>query len=151
MGQVFERLFRDKAPAYTPAWRKAAETRRNLFEKAWGKNKRVEDIAQSDVDRYTDSRRTGKIHTPASRVKKVRGGTIEADLRWLSTVFRWARGVRIDGKRLVPATPLEGLDRPQEVNPRRPVASHDRYVKTLAKADEVDGESRLRCMLALGR
>ena len=46
---------------------------------------------------------------------------------------------------------MEGLDRPKEKNVRRPVASHDRYVKTLAKADEVDPKGRLRCMLALAR
>ena len=49
------------------------------------------------------------------------------------------------------ANPLDDLVRPKEKNPRRPVASHDRYVKTMEKADEVDPEGRLRCMLALAR
>ena len=31
------------------------------------------------------------------------------------------------------------------------MASHDRYVRTMEKADLVDPEGRLRCMLALAR
>jgi integrase len=38
---------------------------------------------------------------------------------------------------------------PKEKNVRRPVASHERYVKTRAKADEVDAMGRLRCALDL--
>ena len=151
LGQVFGKFFPKKAPTYTDRWRKAAETRRTLFEAAWGAGKRVEDIGQSDVDHFTHLRRTGKIASETSLVTKVRDGTIEADLRWLSTVFRWARGYKVNGRPLVPSNPLDDLVRPREKNPRRPVASHDRYVRTMEKADEVDPEGRLRCMLALAR
>jgi hypothetical protein len=140
LGQVFTRFFdpvHGKAPAYTERWRRSAETRRELFEAAWGAEKRVEDIGQPDMDRFAHLRRTGQIASETSKVKKVRDGTIEADLRWLSTVFRWARGVKINGKRLLPFNPLEGLERPKELNPRQPKASHDRFVKTLAKTDDV--------------
>ena len=151
LGQVFGKYFEKKAPTYTARWRKGAETKRMLFEAAWGVGKRIEDIGQADVDHFTHLRRTGKIASETSMVTKVRDGTIEADLRWLSTAFRWAWGYKINGRRLVPSNPLDGLKRPQEKNPRRPVASHDRFVKTMEKADQVDPQGRLRCMLALAR
>ena len=151
LGQLFGKFFEKKAPTYTARWRKGAETRRTLFEAAWGVGKGVEDIGQSDVDHFTHLRRTGKIASETSKVTKVRDGTIEADLRWLSTVFRWARGYKVNGRPLVPSNPLDDLVRPREKNPRRPVASHDRYVKTMEKADDVDADGRLRCMLALAR
>ena len=53
LGQVFGKFFQKKAPTYTDRWRKGAETRRTLFEAAWGAGKRVEDIGQSDVDHFT--------------------------------------------------------------------------------------------------
>ena len=151
LGQLFDDFFQKKAPSYTERWRKQAHTRRKLFEAAWGSGKRVEDIAQSDVDHFADLRRKGKIASGTSTVKEVREGTIEADLRWLSTVFNWAKGVKIGGKRLVPSNPLDGLERPRELNPRQPKASHERFVKTLAKTDEVDPKGRLSCMLVLAR
>ena len=38
---------------------------------------------------------------------------------------------------------------PVEKNVRRPIASEDRYQKTLAKADAVDPTGRLACILPL--
>lgn len=96
-------------------------------------------------------RRSGKL-APEGSEGGVRDGTIEADIRWLSTVFNWAKRRKVTGSRtLIPSNPLEDVRRPHEKNPRRPIASHDRFVRTLAKADEVDPEGRLRCMLALAR
>ena len=71
-------------------WRGFGLTRRDLFERAWGVDKLVADIGQADVDRFADMRRMGQLRTEqSSRKGGVRDGTIEADLRWLSTVFRW--------------------------------------------------------------
>ena len=49
------------------------------------------------------------------------------------------------------ANPLATLQRPKPKNVRRPVASHDRYVRTLQHADTVDADGRLACMLTLAR
>ncbi|HZD04256.1 MAG TPA: tyrosine-type recombinase/integrase, partial [Longimicrobiales bacterium] len=152
LGDVFRLFFEEKAPHYRPAWRKTCEARRALFEEAWGTGKRVADIGQADVDRYADLRRSGKIHPEDSNVTDgVRDTTIEADIRFLSTVLRWAHGKKVDGRRLVPTNPLDGLNWPEAKDVRRPIASHDRYTKTLAKADEVDPMGRLACMLTLAR
>ena len=148
---VFGLYFEHKAPHLSKQWRRAAETRRTLFEAAWGRQKPVEDIGKVDVDRFVDLRRTGKVAPKNSNITTVRDGTIESDLRWLATVFRWARGYRVNGRPLVPANPLEGIKRPREANVRRPIASHERFLATMQFVDQVDPSGRLRCMLALAR
>lgn len=72
---------------------------------------------------------------------------VEAEM----SVFNWARGYRVDGRPLLAENPLTGIDWPRERNPRRPVASHQRFLATLAHADQVDPKGRLRCILALAR
>jgi integrase len=81
----------------------------------------------------------------------VRDGTIRQNLNFPRAVIRWARGYKLDGRRLLSGDPLEGVRLPQEKNVRRPVASHDRYEATLAACPAVDPSSRLACMLALAR
>ncbi len=149
---VFKLFFAEKALSYSAQWQKACETRRDLFVRAWGASKPVDDIGQADVDRFRDLRMSGDLAPEGSRTEGVREPTVEADLRWLSTVFNWAHGRKVNGRRLVTTNPLTGLERPsKEKGVRRPVASHERFLKTLAKADEVDSEGRLGCMLSLAR
>ena len=109
-------------------------------------------MGRADLDRFIAMRRSGELRPKDNRKHRgVRDGTIGADISWLSTVLRWARGYRVDGRPLVAVNPLEGFKRPKEMNILRPIASHDRYLSTLAVADQVDPGGRLRCMLALAR
>ena len=157
LGQVFAVYFRERAPLLRPDWKLAAETRRDLFEATWGATQKVEDIGQTHVDRYAALRRSGKLipsgrePTEHRKARGVRDGTLDADFRWLSSVFNWARKYKTNGRRLLTANPLHDVNWPKEKNVRRPVASHQRFVDTLAKVDEVEPEGRLRCMLALAR
>ena len=151
LGQVFDAYFVHEVPSFTASWRTISETRRGLFEAAWGAGKAVRDIGQADVKLFAQRRRTGALRPPQSRVKTVREGTIESDLRWLSVVFRWAMGFKTSGRPLVESNPLAMLKRPKPKNVRRPVASYDRYVRTLQHCDTVDTEGRLGCMLVLAR
>ena len=152
LGQVLRLYFEHEAPSLTATWRRSSETRRGLFEAAWGPEKPVRDIAQADVKLFAQRRRTGALKPEQSRVKTVREGTIEADLRWLSVVFRWAMGFKANGRPLVDVNPLAMIKRPDpDKKRRRPIASHDRYVRTLLHADTVDPEGRLACMLTLAR
>ena len=152
LGQVFDAYFRDRAPELSARWHRAAETRRGLFLEAWGPDKNVGDIGQSDLDRFKNLRMSGKLMPEETRVTNgVRAGTVEADIRWLSTVFGWAHGVKVDGQPMVASNPLDGLARPEEKNVRRPQASHHRFLATMEVADEVDPMGRLRAMLALAR
>lgn len=159
MGRVFTIYFREKAPLLRESWRHAAETRRELFEKIWGADQNVDDIGQTQVDRFVAARRTGGIVLAATddvdeRVfRAVRDGSIDGDFRWLSTVFNWARKHKTNGRRLISANPLHDVEWPKEKrkNIRQPIASHERFVKTLEVADAVDPSGRLGCMLSLAR
>ena len=153
LGQVFGLYFRLKAPTLSPKWRGAAEMRRDLFEACWGAEQPVEDISRVHVDRFCQERRSSRLapDRQGRKIEAVRDGTLDGDFRWLSSVFNWARRHKEGGRRLVQENPLHDLEWPKEKNPRRPVASHERYVKTLANADQVDPRGRLRCILALAR
>ena len=136
-----------------------AEARRSLFVRAWEPNKVVTSVSQTDVDTYASARRAGTL-SPLGKGKgqgdrppvHVRDGTLDGDFRWLSSVFNWARRHKHeDGRRLLAENPLHDVEWPREKNPRRPVASHQRYQATLAHVDAVDPAGRLRCILALAR
>ena len=157
LGQVFAVYFRERAPLLRPDWKQAAETRRDLFEATWGAGQNVEDIGQTHVDRYATVRRsgqlipTGRAPTENRKARGVRDGTLDADFRWLSSVFNWARKYKTNGRRLLTANPLHDVTWPKEKNIRRPVASHQRFTATLEHVETVDPDGRLGCMLALAR
>lgn len=152
LGTIFRAYFRLKAPWLSESWRQMAEARRRFFLDAWGENQVVLDLSQTHVDAYADARRTGRVGSSAKGAPAgVRDGTIDADFRWLSSVFNWARKHKEGGRRLLPENPLHDATWPKEVNPRRPVASHQRFEATMAHVDAVDGEGRLRAILALAR
>ena len=83
--------------------------------------------------------------------KVVRAGTVNSDFQWLSSVFNWARKHKVEGHRLLQDNPLHDVDWATEQNVRRPIASHERYTKTLEHVDAVDRGGRLRCILTLAR
>ena len=153
LGQVFAFYFRLKGPGLSLDWRKTAETRRGLFEECWRDRKVVLDINQTDVDRYCRLRRSGELmpDRKGRADQGVRDGTLNNEFRWLSSVFNWARHHMQDGHRLLPENPLHDVTWPREKNPRRPVASHQRFTRTLEHVDHVDPEGRLRAILSLAR
>ena len=151
LGAVFAEYFRHRAPMLREYWKQAAEGKRGMFEHAWGKDARVEDIGHTCVERYSGLRRTGELAgaRDTRKPRGVRDGAIDSDFRWLSSVFNWACKHKQNGKRLLALNPLNDIDWPKEKNPRRPVASHERYMSTRAKADEIDPGGRLKCALDL--
>ena len=152
MGEVFRVYFVERAPLLSDDWRSLAETRRRIFENAWPIGINVDDISQTHIDRYVKGRRDGRLAPGHSHGRTaVRSGTIDNDLRWLSSVFNWARKHKVDGKRLLSANPLHEVEWPKEKNLLRPVASHSRFTDTMAVIDRIDHNGRLRCMLALAR
>ena len=153
LGQVFRAFFRLKAPGLSPEWRQLAETRRDLFEEAWRRDRMVQDISQTDVDTYVRIRRSGELAPDRGgrKMNGVRDATIAHDLAWLSSVFNWARRHKVSGRRLLPDNPLHDVTWPKEKNVRRPVASHQRFLSTLEHVDTVDHDGRVRCILSLLR
>lgn len=114
----------------------------------------LEDLSQTGVDAFAAARRAGTLRAQnrATGPQTVRDGTIRQNLNWLAALLRWARGHRVQGRRLLATNPLDGLTLlPREKNVRRPVASEARYQATLAAAPHVDPTGRLAGLLALAR
>jgi integrase len=164
LGQLFAAYRQHKLPSLTPARAREAEARMSMFVDAWGRGFDVLDLSQAHVDRYCAMRRSLDVVSPGLKLdedgnrpvgyrepKPVRDGALHGELSWLSTCLNFATRHKSGGRRLLPENPLRGIDWPKEKNPRRPIASDDRFSRTIAHADDVDPVGRLRCILALAR
>lgn len=162
LAQLFQQYREHKGRTLDGQWKKGAETRARLFLDAWGASFPIVQLSQSSVDTYCAERRAQRV-APPRRARAddappppprppLRDGALDADFRWLSSVFNWGTKHKLpSGKRLLDVNPLHDCQWPREKNVRRPIASHDRYLKTLAKVGEVDPTGRLRLILALAR
>jgi integrase len=75
--------------------------------------------------------------------RPVRDRTVEADCSWLRWVFNWAVKWRTpSGHYLMRENPVRGLEAPREKNPKRPVATQDRFLAIRKVSDQVMMESR---------
>ncbi len=151
---VLCQLYREhRGPLLSPARQRTSRIHEQFVRQHLGDDFQVDNLSQTHIDGFVRSRQTGQLTGahPGGKAKPVRLGTIRQNLNWLAAVLRWARGHRVNGRPLLALNPLEGIKLPHEKNVRRPVASIDRYTKTLTKADQVDPTGRLACMLALAR
>jgi hypothetical protein len=172
IGQLFAQYRKHKLPTLDGQWQRSAKARMALFERAWGRDMPVRSVDQTRVAEYCRKRRALDVVSPGleptdegekrrgyRKPKPVRDGTLDAEFRWLHSAFAWACDfTRPNGEKLLASNPLpkstEGrraIGWPKERNPLRPVASHDRYVATMARVDSVDPKGRLRAITALAR
>src|SRR6266542_3942518 len=76
--------------------------------------------------------------------------TIGADIAFLYTVLEWAELQRdAAGRPLLDRNPIRGYTRPDTPNPRRPVATYDRFLKLRKHADKVDPQGLFGSFLEL--
>jgi hypothetical protein len=161
-GQLFAAYFEHKGRTLEGQWKKQAEAHRKSFLAAWGETMPVVSISQTSVDAYCRGRRAAWAAKNAERqtrtpeesrtVAVLRDGAVDCDFRWLSSVMNWAHGHKLpNGKRLLDVNPLHDCTWPREKHVRRPVASEDRYTRTLEHVAAVDAKGRLRLALALAR
>jgi integrase len=132
-----------------------AEVLRGFF----GDDCDVRSLTERDQLAYVRERLVGGIVCSKEReTKAVRLRSVEADLKLLHSMLKWATTVRVGkGRRLLDRNPLEGVRRPREKNPKRPIATLDRFQKTregirlLTAESDCDAEQRkwLRLELAL--
>ena len=117
-----------------------------------GPNRDVASLSESDLRRYTMVRRTGAAtleHVAIGRA--VRDRTVEADLKLLVGALHWATRERTStGRRLLREHPLVGVRLPKELNPQRPVMSHEVYATVLEVAREVHPLLELALVVAEG-
>lgn len=165
IGQLFAAYSDRRMPKLSAKMQKWAATTRDLFLRAWGADELVQNIDQTRVDEFARERMSA-ILTPDEGGRKVRGkipakggrkpravkaSTVQADLRWLSSVLNWGRGFRVNGKPMLVSNPLDTVERPKDQNIRRPRASVERYTATLPHTNTIDDTGRLRLALVLVR
>lgn len=93
--------------------------------------------------RFVRDRRSGAIDArglpvpgPEAR-QPVRDRTIAADCLWLQAVLNWGVKEHTGSGYLLRENVLRGMEVPVEKNPRRPVATRDRYEAIRAVTDDV--------------
>jgi integrase len=132
----------------TPNKREAEQTadrrRSRLFTRFLGAAKDPTKITLADWERFIDARRSGALNPTGEKIadpekrKPVRDRTVEADLKWLRAVFNWTtKWQDRNGHYLLRENPVRGFPVPKEKNPRRPVATQDRYEALRAVSDQV--------------
>ena len=117
-----------------------------------GVGRNVLSISESDVRRYAMARAVGEkgLHG-AKPGRQVRNRAIEADLLALHRALNWAMRERTrTGRRLIQENPLFGVKLPTERNPRRPVMTHDEYLRLLGVAEQVNPLLKLGLIVAEG-
>ena len=112
--------------------RKDAEGHARVLLSFFGEDCDVRGLTEQDQLAFAQKRLAGGIVCSKDRTTEaVRTRSIEVDLQLLHTMLRWATTVRVrSGRRLLEQNPLAGVKRPREKNPKRPVASWERYQAT---------------------
>lgn len=104
----------------------------------------VRDLTADDQTAYVTARRAGGIRLGPGEedvTQRVRARVVEADLALLHRMLRWATTVRVDGERLLDVNPLMGVRKVREANPRRPVATWERFEATRRAMQQLASEA----------
>lgn len=94
----------------------------------------VRGLTEQDQIAFTQKRLAGGIRLSEKKATgAVRTRSVQAGVDLFHTMLRWATTVRVSrGARLLDKNPLDGGRRPRRENPRRPVASWQRFERTAA-------------------
>lgn len=160
LGELWHRYQRECATFLDnkPHSRKDAEYRSKVLLGFFGAECEVRCLSVQDQTAYTRARLAGGIQLPSGgKTGAVRARSVEADLVLLHSMLTWATTVRVSGVRWLDGNPLSGIRRAREPNPKRPVATWERFEATrkamqqLGAAAEGDTERNrwIRLELAL--
>ena len=132
--------------------RKDGLTRIKILCVHFGPDCDVRELREDDLVAYTRWRlsggaqygmdaKTGKPKT--TRVVRMR--SVEADLKVLYAALKWATSVRVGKRRrLLEFHPLQGIRRLREKNPKRPIATWERFQQSRRAAQELAAEAQRR-------
>ncbi len=134
--ELWER-FKNESPNFLdnhPRTKEEGEARTKVLMAFFGEDCDVRHLTARDQAAYTTQRMAGGIRYAEDRVtQKVRARSVEADLVLLHAMLSWGTTVRVPGGgRLLEYNPLAGVKRIRELNPKRPVATWERYQATRA-------------------
>jgi len=147
LGVLWDR-FRTENPAFLdniPTSQKDAKLRAKVLIAFFGADREVRSLTAEDQAAYVAARRAGGIKLSAKEgdlTRPVRARTVDADLYLLQAMLSWASRLRIGGMRWIDSNPLQGVRRPREADPRRPVATWERFTATKAAMQKLAAESR---------
>jgi integrase len=147
------KLFASYAAHVTPSKKsrtQEADARKiELWTRFLGASKDPSKITRKEWEAFIVARSSGAVDgrgkpVPAEKRRPVGDRVIEIDLVFLRAVLNWAATWEEQpGRRLLRENPVRGFEAPTEKNPRRPVASDDRYETVRAVSDEVTMRMRV--------
>jgi integrase len=138
--------YRTHRTAHKSAGEQSEDARRTaMWTRVLGARKDPHLITRGEWERFIAARRSGAINrvgepVPDEKHRLVRDGTVRSDCLWLRQVLGWGTTWRErdgNGAYLVRENPVRGYAVPDEKNPRRAVATTDRYEAIAAKAAQV--------------
>jgi len=148
LATVFVAYQAHRTPRKTLRERRTDARRIEMWTRVLGGTKDPEKVSLGEWERFIDDRSSGKIDPRGHRVPEANRGrvgtrVVEADLKWLKWVFNWASKWRTTkGRYLMRENPVRGFDIPTELDPKRPVATQDRFEAIRAKAESHTMEIR---------
>jgi integrase len=106
-----------------------------------GATKRASSLDEEAVLEYVEARRRGDpslLYVARRESAGVRDGTVWADLVALHTMLHWGCVTKNKaGVTLLASDPLKGVEFPKELNPRKPIVTHDDVERLLQAADTI--------------
>jgi len=148
LGQVFTLYGRHRTPRKCESEQQADGRRADMWTRFLGASRDPNTISLERWEVFIDRRRSGEIDARANCVaenerRPVRDRCVGADLVWLNLVFSWAVKWRTpQGPYLMGENPVRGYEITRELNPRRPVATTDRYEAIRGVSDQIPMEIR---------
>lgn len=149
VAELFARYEREVS-AHKKGQQPAEDARRiALWQTFLGATRSVTALDFPTLDRFVRGRRAGTLEvwtmndagecTKRALSATPSDTTIGADLVFLNSVLNWGMRVALsDGSRLIESNPVRGCERPKNKDPKRPVATYDRFLKVRAKCDAAD-------------
>jgi integrase len=155
LAEVLALYLSHRTPRKSERERRTDVRRARMWRRALGDGADPERISLGQWEHFIDARASGAIDARGASVAlaarlPVGPRTVEADCQWLRWAFNWATRWRAEGGALLMReNPLRGFEPPRERNPRRPVATEDRFVAIRRVAHvvrmEVRWDKRVRC------
>lgn len=141
--RVFALYLAQHSPTRTRSTQLEDQRRVTMWECVLGSTKDLEAITRAEWERFARERAAGALSAlgepvPEAERRPVRARTVGADQEWLRGVILWAGSWQDEaGAYLMRENALRGYAIAKERNPRRPVATADRYEATRRQADQV--------------
>lgn len=144
LGPILGLYLKHQSPKKCDAEQQADERRAELWRQYLGDRRDLRRVTKHQWDAFIELRHSGAIDSRGREAaldsrRPVRTGTVAADLVFLRSVISWATKWQTeDGRYLLSEDVTRGFEIPSGKNPRRPVATTDRYQRLLAMAGQVE-------------